>query len=161
MTQIVAAGFDSYREFLHEGWEPPPLDEERANVATRLSDPETTVIVACSGDAVVGHIGFVQGRARRAGDSPIAGPQPPAVPGLVHLWQLFVLPSWWGTGVADLLHRLGVEAMAAQGYDTARLFTPSAHERARRFYERRGWIAVDEQFNEHLDVEIAEYRRRL
>lgn len=28
----------------------------------------------------------------------------PKIPGLAHLWQLFVLPEWWGRGVAPLLH---------------------------------------------------------
>ena len=33
---------------------------------------------------------------------------------------------------------------SARDYRTARLFTPTAHARARRFYERRGWTAVAE-----------------
>jgi GNAT superfamily N-acetyltransferase len=83
------------------------------------------------------------------------------VPGLAHLWQLFVLPTWWGRGVAPLLHDHAVAQMRVQGYGTARLFTPSWHVRARRFYERRGWNAVAEAWNEDLSLPLAEYRLSL
>jgi predicted N-acetyltransferase YhbS len=161
ISKIVEAGFESYREFLPRDWEPPPVEEERSNVATRLADPQTRMIVACAGGDVIGHLGFLQAVERRAGDFSPTGPEPPPVAGMVHLWQLFVAPHWWGSGVADLLHRAGIEAMTAQGYERARLFTPSLHSRARRFYERRGWAVVDEQFNRHLGLEMAEYRRPL
>ena len=157
---IVAAGFESYRKFLHEGWEPPPLDDERENVGARLADPQTWMLVACAEGRIVGHLGFRQARRRRPGDSPI-GPEPPRVPGMAHLWQLFVAPRWWGRGVADHLHGLGIDAMIAQRYDRARLFTPSLHARARRFYERRGWESVDEDFNPYLGIDMVEYRRAL
>ncbi len=48
--------------------------------------------------------------------------------------------------------------MRAQGYVSARLFTPSQHARARRFYERRGWTAADEALNEDLALPLTEYR---
>jgi GNAT superfamily N-acetyltransferase len=56
-----------------------------------------------------------------------------------HLWQLFVRPAWWGTGVADVLHDRFVAHAREAGCRRARLVTPAAHARARRFYERRGW----------------------
>jgi hypothetical protein len=48
--------------------------------------------------------------------------------------------------------------MKAQGYERARLYTPSLHARARRFYERRGWTAGEESFNEYLALALTEYR---
>ncbi|MEA2248049.1 MAG: Acetyltransferase domain [Solirubrobacteraceae bacterium] len=54
------------------------------------------------------------------------------------LWQLFVRPAWWGTGVAGALHEAFATARVA-GYRRARLVTPAQHARARRFYGRRGW----------------------
>lgn len=158
--RIVEAGFESYREFLPPGWEPPLREEERSQVATRLADPQTWKAVACVSGEVVGHLGFRQARERRAGDSP-SDPETPPVAGMAHLWQLFVAPPWWGRGIADLLHRRGLEAMTAAGYERARLFTPALHARARRFYERRGWVEVDRQHNEHLGIDMAEYRREL
>ena len=45
-----------------------------------------------------------------------------------------------------------------QGYERGRLYTPAAHERARRFYERRGWRSLGEQLNPELGLALAEYR---
>jgi hypothetical protein len=54
-----------------------------------------------------------------------------------------------------------VDGAPAQGYERARLFTPSLHARARRFYERRDWTVAGEEWNEFLDLELAEYRLEL
>jgi GNAT superfamily N-acetyltransferase len=77
---------------------------------------------------------------------------------MAHLWQLFVLPDWWGSGVADVLHREFIAEARNRGYERARLYTPAAHERARRFYERRDWRALGEQLNPELGLALAEYR---
>ena len=43
-----------------------------------------------------------------------------------------------------------------------RLFTPAAHARARRFYEREGWAQHREpELDEGFGMEIVEYRRAL
>jgi ribosomal protein S18 acetylase RimI-like enzyme len=81
----------------------------------------------------------------------------PLVPGLAHLWQLFVQPEWWGRGVAPLLHDAALAEMRLRGYERARLFTPSSHARARRFYERREWLRVGEQWNDGLALVLTEY----
>jgi GNAT superfamily N-acetyltransferase len=54
---------------------------------------------------------------------------------------LYLLPDAWGTGVATELHEAGVEALAAAGVVRARLWVLEENRRARRFYERRGWVA--------------------
>lgn len=51
---------------------------------------------------------------------------------------LFVLPSEWGQGVADDLYDEALHHLRQLGRD-ARLWVQEANERARRFYERRGW----------------------
>ncbi len=83
------------------------------------------------------------------------------MPGVAHLWQLFVLPDWWGTGVAATLHAAAVDEMSAQGYERARLYTPAAHARACRFYEHRGWKLVERGSDATLGLELAEYRLEL
>ncbi len=80
------------------------------------------------------------------------------IPGLAHLWQLFVLPDWWGQGVAPILHDAAVAEMRRRDFEQARLFTPSLHARARRFYERHGWSAHGELWNEELQLMLTEYR---
>jgi hypothetical protein len=51
--------------------------------------------------------------------------------------------------------------MLTQGYERARLFTPSQHVRARRFYERRGWALGEQRLDLNLGLELAEYRLEL
>jgi hypothetical protein len=50
--------------------------------------------------------------------------------------------------------------MRAQGYASARLYTPFQHARARRFYERRGWTA-EEAWNDDLALPLTDYRLAL
>lgn len=109
----------------------------------------------------MGHVAFMPGRRRGADEQGGDWREREVIPGLAHLWQLFVLPDWWGRGVAPLLHGAAISEMRARGYETARLFTPSLHARARRFYERRAWTLVDEGWNDWLDLQMAEYRLAL
>jgi ribosomal protein S18 acetylase RimI-like enzyme len=52
--------------------------------------------------------------------------------------ELYVVPEDWGNGVADQLHREAV-ARASERTDAVRLRVLAENQRARRFYERRGW----------------------
>jgi GNAT superfamily N-acetyltransferase len=54
---------------------------------------------------------------------------------------LYVLPEAWGTGVAAELHDVAVEAIRAAELAEGRLWVLEHNARARRFYERRGWVA--------------------
>src|SRR3712207_9125840 len=56
--------------------------------------------------------------------------------------------SAWGTGLAAALLAEAVSEAAARGFVAMRLFTPVAHGRARRFYEREGWSVAAEPFAE-------------
>jgi hypothetical protein len=60
-----------------------------------------------------------------------------------------------------VLHDAAIAEMRSLGYRRASLFTPSLHARARRFYERGGWSAADEEWNEFLDLRLVEYRLEL
>jgi GNAT superfamily N-acetyltransferase len=157
----LTSGFASYVSFAQPGWEVPDVVGSREGTAELLGDPDTWALLALIEAAPVGHVAFFPGRRRNAVEPGGNWRERDVVPGLAHLWQLFVLPDWWGRGVAPLLHDAAMAEMRARGYDTARLFTPSLHERARRFYERRGWMLFDEGFNEWLDLGMAEYRLTL
>lgn len=99
---------------------------------------------------------FFPGREREA-DQRRLWKQRPKIPGLAHLWHLFVLPQRWGRGVAPVLHA-AVAQIRVRGFERARLFTRSLHARGRRFYERRGWAPEDEQWNSELQLMLTEYR---
>jgi len=53
------------------------------------------------------------------------------------LTNLYVLPEWWGSGVAGELHDAALAAMP----DCAevKLWVLEENRRARRFYEKHGW----------------------
>lgn len=137
----LAIAFEGYREFAPPGWEPPdqltPEMVDRCRGA--LADPAAFALMAVYEGDPVGHVLWVP-----ADDEA----------GLIHLRQLFVLEPWWGSGVADRLHAAAVGAMSMP----ARLFTPAAHARARRFYEKRGWRVHAEPVDVGLGMDCVDYR---
>jgi len=147
MTETLAIGFDGYREFAAYGWHPPDVRAapELARMRQRLGATTTWATIAEDGGVAAGHVGFI--------------PQP-GVAGSAHLWQLFVRPPWWGTGLARDLLRGAIEAAAEQGYRRMRFFTPRDQARARRFYEREGctWTGW-EGLEEPLGLVLVEYVR--
>ena len=151
LIALMAEGFEGYRSFAPPDWEPemPPVSA----YAARLAAETTFCLLAEDGEGgVAGHVGFLP--------SELAG-HPGAEPGLAHLWQLFVRPAYWGTGLAaELLGRAVAEA-AARGFVAMRLYTPAGQARARRFYEREGFALVGPRVDERLGLEIVEYRRAL
>jgi GNAT superfamily N-acetyltransferase len=129
--------------------------------AELLGDPETWALIAFANGQPIGHVGFLPARERSPGEPVSAWLERPVIQGLAHLWQLFVVPEWWGRGVAPLLHDAAIAEMHRQRYRGARLFTPTLQARARRFYERRGWSARAESWNDHFSLMMTEYRRPL
>jgi GNAT superfamily N-acetyltransferase len=156
----VQAGFDSYKSFAPSGWRPPPFAERREMVAELLADADTWALLALADGRPVGHVSFYPARERGPGERR-HWRRRTLIPGLAHLWQLFVLPDWWGRGVAPALHGAAVAEMATRGFRAARLYTPTAHARARRFYERRGWRVMQDTFHEELALMLSEYRLEL
>lgn len=101
-----------------------------------------------------GHVALLPGTLR----------EPPrrVVPGLAHLWMLFVRPAHWGTGLAGRLHDLALDEARARGFDRIQLHTPERQARARAFYERRGWQREGPAFEDPmLALRIVRYRRPL
>lgn len=158
MLENVRAGFATYVDFAPAGWTPPRVPDERERMVELLSDERTWAVLALIDGRCAGHVGMTPARERPGGGSAQGWQARRLIPGMVHLWQLFVLPEWWGSGVADVLHREFVTEARQRGYERGRLYTPAAHERARRFYERRGWHPLGEQLNPELGLALAEYR---
>jgi GNAT superfamily N-acetyltransferase len=59
--------------------------------------------------------------------------------GEVH--TIYLDPAVWGTGAGAALLDAALDEMRAAAYRSATLWTLGTNERARRFYERRGWRA--------------------
>ncbi len=153
----LQAGFDSYVAFAPSGWRPPDVQRERPGSVELLADEATWALLALDGQRPVGHVAFYPARERPTGEPSPPLLERPLIEGLVHFWQLFVTPEWWGRGVAPLLHDAAAVEMRARNYESARLFTPSEHARARRFYERRRWSPVGEEHHDELDLTLTEY----
>jgi GNAT superfamily N-acetyltransferase len=127
---------------------------------TLLEAEGSWVLLALVDEQPVGHVSFHPARDRSPHDSRPFN-ELPEIPGLAHLWQLFILPQWWGRGVAPFLHDAALAEMVARGFTRTRLYTPAAHLRARRFYERRRWSPVGDEFHPALQLVLTEYRRPL
>lgn len=152
----VQEGIDTYAEFAPPGWVAPQVSGWRQGTLELLGDPDTWALLALSDGESIGHVSFYPGRVRIDDPHTTLLSRPP-IPGLAHFWQLFVLPDWWGRGVAQLLHDRAITEIRDRGYARARLFTPGAHLRARRFYERRGWSVVGEEWNDGFAMTLCEY----
>jgi GNAT superfamily N-acetyltransferase len=153
LAETVRQGFETYREFLPPGWDPPPEEFERSRIQERL-EAGAFCLMAFAGEAPAGHVAFL-GAHERAGERVL-------IPGLAHLWMLFIRRPWWGSGLAtDLLARAVAEA-GRRGFSEMRLFTPHGQLRARRFYEREGWSTTGIPMPEPmLGFDLVEYRRAL
>jgi GNAT superfamily N-acetyltransferase len=157
---LVHECFSTFRSFAEPGWEPPSVAwntgdiEHRLGgigVRTRLALPVADTSLLTPEAAAAGFCGWMPALAEDKPRDP--------VPGLAHLWMLFVAPARWGTGLASDLLEWAVAGMAGAGYDRARLWTPMGQARARAFYERRGWRPTGrEVVPEELGLALVEYR---
>jgi GNAT superfamily N-acetyltransferase len=151
---------DSLSALANEASDWHPSDEEeqrdRQRLRTQLADPDVWCQLADEDGQAVGWILV----------SPLAvGEQgvERRVPGLAHLWYLYVRPRWWGSGVAARLLSAAVVEAHARGYEVMNLWAPRANPRALAFYEREGWRATGAERRSRSDasVELVEYRLAL
>ena len=80
-----------------------------------------------------------------------------ALAGVDDCWLhgFYVLPEYWGSGLADELHDAALDALRADGCTQAHLWVLEENHRARRFYERRGWRLTREYERGFLGAERA------
>ena len=96
-----------------------------------LADPAYSIRLARAEGRVVGY----------AKIGPVAFPgEWPA--NAVELYQLYVLGAWQGTGVAAMLMDWAVDTARARGATELLLSVFVDNARARRFYERRGFVEI-------------------
>ena len=152
IAAIVIAGDESFEAFAPAGWRHPSYEAEVEYARDAIGSAGRWVAVAEAGAEIVGYVAFVAAALTR---SPVADP------GLAHLGRLFVRPDHWGAGVATALHDEAVGEATDRGFTTMRLFTPTAHARARRFYEREGWRKAAELPVNDFGMPLTEYRRAL
>jgi GNAT superfamily N-acetyltransferase len=155
LAATTRLGFETYRSWAPPDWQPPPHALEVRAIRERLKLASTWCAMAVEEDGDhAGHVGITHALERERPHVRLEG--------RAHLWMLFVRPPWWGTGLAQRLHRLALEEAARQGYRSIRLYTPHGAARARAFYEREGWELHAPAFPEPLlGLDLVEYRRGL
>ena len=84
-------------------------------------------------------------------------------PGLGELYAIYVQPEAWGTGLGTTLIDRGEEELRARGFAEATLNVLADNPRARRFYERQGWVRGETFRSTFLghEVELARHRKQL
>jgi ribosomal protein S18 acetylase RimI-like enzyme len=124
---------------------PPTVAELQAIWTIRLADP-TAVAVLASRDG-------------RPAGSVMARADPQFNEG--QIIGLHVLPSLWSQGIGSALHDSAVAELSNAGYSAAGLWVIAANQRARRMYEKRGWVLRPRvEQNDHGVIEVR-YRRDL
>ena len=153
MAAMQYEGFEGYRGIAPPGWEPLRPQDDLDGLRVSLSSPDTFCLFAETPDGQsAGHVAFLPAAVSH---------RPEPDPQLAHLWQLFVRPPWWGSGVATEIHGAAIREAASHGFSAIRLFTPAGQLRARRFYEREGWQLAGEIPDHGFGLRMVEYRRVL
>jgi len=149
----VIEGVEDYPSFAPPGWTAPSFEAELKHLREALADPDVCCLVAESKGGLVGQITVLP--AARA-------PHPVEDSSLAHISGLFVRRDHWGAGLATDLHRAALELAGERGFTELRLFAAVGQTRARRFYEREGWLPASDPFDDPIPgLTMIEYRYRL
>ena len=145
-------GTAGYREFAGENWRGLRFEDELAYARADIEDPDAWCLVADDG-GLAGQVSIVPAaKTRRPVDDHALG----------HLRNLFVRRDRWGSGLARELHAAAVAEARRRGFTELRLFAAAGQARARRFYEREGWVQEGEPaYDAGPDLEMVEYRLAL
>ena len=143
----------SYRDWALPGWEPPSLAAEQSRWERRLADLAGWTLIAFDSKGALGTVHFTDARAERGEGNAIAG--------RAHLSGLFVVQTRWGEGIGSALLEAALAEMRGRAYRKAQLFTATANQRSRIFYEHRGWRAVATNTHKHDDLLLTGYERYL
>lgn len=110
--------------FLDEAFGPRGL-------AAQLSDPDFAVRLAVEGDDIVGFV--------KMGPVTFPGEWRPDA---IELYQFYILQPWQGTGVAQAMMAWSLAHARGHGAKEVLLSVYVDNARARRFYERHGFVEV-------------------
>jgi GNAT superfamily N-acetyltransferase len=144
---------EGYREFAGPDWPGFTIQDETASFRELIRLPDFWSLMAEQDGELLGQVTIQSSETTR---------MPLGDPGLGHLRNLFVRRDRWGTGLARQLHEAAVEEARRRGYRELRLFAAAGQARARRFYERDGWVAAGPPaYDPKPGLEMVEYRLML
>jgi GNAT superfamily N-acetyltransferase len=158
IAELVGACDESYRDWTAPGWAPPPPGRELDRWRGRITDGSWWTRVAVEpGGRVVGLVCFAQALTWSDEDARAGEP----IPGRAHVSAVFTHPDRWREGIAAGMLAVAEDAMRAEGYGEAQLWTPRDAP-ARRFYEATGWRHDGrEQWLAELALPIVAYVKQL
>jgi GNAT superfamily N-acetyltransferase len=123
------------------------VDERERLWRTSAQERDVAVFVAEREDETVG---FASVGAARDEDAE----------GVGELYAIYVAPAAWGSGAGQALMAAAV-AWLSQRYSEALLWVATDNPRARRFYEKGGWVADATRTDVLRGVRVPETRYRL
>lgn len=100
---------------------------ERASALSRAIDASEVILVAESGEQI---LGYASVGASRDQDGAGCG----------ELNAIYVDPMHWSTGAGHALHEAAMTRLGDLGYDHATLWVLDRNDRAISFYHRHGWL---------------------
>jgi GNAT superfamily N-acetyltransferase len=109
-------------------------------------DPRSAIMVAVEGDVVVGFAAV--GPASPPADDSGAG----------QLYAIYLLDSYWGTGIGYQLHSAAIAELRRFAFPEAVLCVLFDNLRAIEFYQRRGWIDQGITFEDEREGLVARER---
>jgi len=153
LAASVAEAFSRYGEFAPAGWQPPNTNTQAESLERSIVEQGFWGEAAFQDALLAGHAAFIPAARRWL--------RPELDATVAHLLHLFVIPEYWGSGLATQLTAHAISAAYARGHTSMCLFVAEGQRRARRFYEREGFTAVGEPFEFGLGLPAIEYRRAL
>jgi RimJ/RimL family protein N-acetyltransferase len=76
----------------------------------------------------------------------------------IDIWRVYLLPEYWGQNIGMEFMDWGTRELAKKGYKKAALWVAEENARARRFYEKCGFIHDGEIHVVNVGKEVKEYR---
>lgn len=70
-----------------------------------------------------------------------------ATSGWGEVWTLYVLPEYWGKGYGGALLKNSVDWLSEQGFERVYLWALETNMRARRFYEKQGFVPTSDRLS--------------
>lgn len=111
----------------------PATEEHIANLRSRLVDPKARILLGFEGAELVATALAAPARAEHGAGS--------IIPEAAHISLIGVDPKYWGRGYGQEILQALTAHLAGEGYRRLSLSVIAANDRARRLYERCGWIA--------------------
>ena len=76
----------------------------------------------------------------------------------IDIWRIYLLPEYWGQNLGIELMQWAIKELKEKGYKTVALWVVEENIRARKFYEKVGFVHVGEMRTINPGREITEYR---